>query len=111
MPSCEVEEKTFLDLQLIIDISNSMNPRLNQAQQKIINIINRISFENPGINISVRFLGYIDIYGNNKYYYINIDFTQEHEELKKKQEITTHYGGSEWPEDKAWGFEMALNKN
>ena len=31
MPSCEVEEKTFLDLQLIIDISNSMNPRLNQA--------------------------------------------------------------------------------
>ena len=56
-------------------------------------------------------MGYIDIYGNNKYYYINIDFTQEHEELKKKQEITTHYGGSEWPEDKAWGFEMALNKN
>ena len=110
----EVEEKTSLDLLFIMDLSCSMNPYYDQAKNNIINIMNRITFENPGINVSVGFIGYIDIdvYGNPVGNYVNIDFTLNHTELEEKiPEIIGCFYNGDLPEDMAWGFEMALDKN
>ena len=112
MSICEVEETTSLNLLFIMDTSGSMGPYLDQAKKNIINIMNRITYENKGINVSIGFIGYSDIHRNGEAYYTNIDFTQNRTELEKKiQSIILYGGGKDWPEDMAWAFEMALNKN
>ena len=112
MSICEVEETTSLNLLFIMDTSGSMGPYLEQAKKNIINIMNRITYENKGINVSIGFIGYSDIHRNGEAYYTNIDFTQNRTELEKKiHSITLYGGGKDWPEDMAWAFEMALNKS
>ena len=102
---CNVEETTSLNLLFIMDTSGSMGPFLEQAKKNIINIMNRITYENKGINVSIGFIGYSDIYNNGEDYYTNLDFTQNSTELEKKiQSITLYGGGKDWPEDMAWAF-------
>ena len=106
----DIEDNTSLDLLFIMDTSGSMIPYVSQAKANIINIIDRITLENVGINVSAGLIGYSDI--NTLANYTNIDFTQNHSELKNKLlKIYPYNGGYDTPEDMAWGFEMALNKS
>ena len=61
-----VIEKTSLDLLFVMDIAGSMYPYLNQAKQNILNIMNKIIIECPGIDINLGFIGYRDVYEVNK---------------------------------------------
>ena len=69
-----VEEQTSLDLLFIMDITLSMEPYLDQAKENVINIINRIPLECPGIDINLGFIGYRDEPDFKDY--VDIDFTQ-----------------------------------
>ena len=77
-----VEEKTSLDLLFIMDLTGSMGPYIEQAKQNIINIMNRIPIECPGISINLGYIGYRDIAEINLNYIVNIDFSQNYQKLQ-----------------------------
>ena len=105
-----VEERTSLDLLFIMDITGSMSAYVEQAKKNIINIINKIVDDCPGIDINMGFIGYRDkeeeLTGN----VVDIQFTKNHIELKNKIQSLVADGGGDTPEDVAWAFEKALNK-
>ena len=93
-----------------MDITGSMFSYVDQAKSNIINIINRIINECPGIDINLGFIGYRDIYEEAYGNVVDIEFTQNHTELKNEIENTFASGGDDEPEDVSWAFEKALNK-
>jgi methyl-accepting chemotaxis protein len=105
-----VEERTSLDLLFIMDITGSMGPYVEQAKANVIDIINRIINDCPGIDINLGFIGYRDIEEEITGDIIDIDFTKNHTELKNKIKNVEATGGGDEPEDVAWAFERALNK-
>ena len=106
-----VEQTTSLDLLFVMDITGSMVPYLEQAKQNVINIINKIILECPGIDINLGFIGYRDIYEINKKDYVDIDFTKDYLQLQNSIKKVNASGGADGPEDVAWAMEMSLNKN
>ena len=103
-----VEEKTSLDLLFIMDTTGSMDPYISQVKNNLVNIINKIVLECPGIDLNIGFIGYKDIDHTAKYY--DIDFTQSYEELKKIILNVVTTPGYDDPEDVEGAMEMALNK-
>ena len=79
-----VEKKTSLDLLFIIDATGSMGPYIDQVKQNIINVMNRIPFECPGININLGFIAYRDEYDIKRNDIVNIEFTQNFLQLENK---------------------------
>lgn len=71
----EIEAKTSLDLLFVMDITGSMGPYLNQVKINMINIINRIILECPGIDINIGFIGYLDVQYQSGLY-IDYDLTK-----------------------------------
>ena len=106
-----VEGKTSLDLLFIIDATESMGPYIDQVKQNIINIMNRIPMECPGININLGFIAYRDEYEIIRNDIVNIEFTQNFQELENKIKTVFPRGGADYPEEVAWGIEKALEKN
>ena len=107
-----VVEKTSLDLLFVMDITGSMTPYLDQSKQNIINIMNKIILECPGIDINLGFIGYRDVFGVDSNNYVDIDFTLNHTNLKNSiQNVNASGGGGDGPEDVAWALERALDKN
>ena len=106
-----VLEKTSLDLLFVMDITGSMSSYLNQAKQNIINIMNKIILECPGIDINLGFIGYRDVYEVTIKNYVDIDFTQNHQNLQDSIKNIIADGGADTPEDVAWALERALDKN
>ena len=105
-----VEEKTSLDLLFVMDITGSMKNYLEQAKKNVIDIINRILNECPGIDINLGYIGYKDFLDINDY--VNIDFTKEYQTLQNKIKNVQATGGEgDGPEDVAWAMEMALYKD
>ena len=102
-----VEISTSLDLLFIVDITGSMTSYMNEVKKNIISVINGIIDKCPGIDINLGFIGYRDFY--EKYY--DIDFTQEHENLKDMISEVYTSGGGDLPEDVAFALELALNKS
>ena len=108
----DVEEKTSLDLLFVMDITGSMQDYLEQAKQNVINMINRIIEECPGIDINLGFIGYRDIIETNNKDYVDIDFTKDYQSIKDAIKYVIASGGDgDGPEDVAWAMEMALNKD
>ena len=105
-----VEERTSLDLLFIMDITGSMGPYVNQAKNNIIDIINRIVNDCPGIDINLGFIGYRDFEEEITGDVVDIEFTKNHTELKNEINSVEASGGGDLPEDVAWAFEKALNK-
>ena len=103
-----VVEKTSLDLLFVMDITGSMSPYLNQSKQNIINIMNKIILECPGIDINLGFIGYRDVYEINNKNYVDIDFTQNHKSLQNSIQNVIASGGGDGPEDVAWALERVL---
>ena len=102
-----VEISTSLDLLFIVDITGSMKSYMNEVKKNIISVINGIIDKCPGIDINLGFIGYRDFY--EKYY--DIDFTQEHENLKDMISEVYTSGGGDLPEDVAFALELALNQS
>ena len=98
--------KTSLDLLFIMDLTGSMGGYIEEAKRNLINIMDRIIEQSPGIDINLGFIGYRDIPQEGGGEYINIDFTQNHTSI---QNVRAALGG-DTPEDVAWAFEKALNK-
>ena len=105
-----VEAKTSLDLLFIMDITGSMGTFLEEAKNNLINIINRIISECPGIDINLGFIGYRDIAEFSIGDYSDIDFTRDYIYVQEVIEGVFAYGGDDFPEDIAGAFELALNK-
>ena len=107
-----VEKKTSLDLLFIMDITGSMGPYIEQAKNNIINIMNRIPMECPGININLGFIGYRDIYEINMNDIVNIDFSQNYQQIEYKiKNVSASGGGGDGPEEVSWAIDKALEKN
>ena len=104
-----VEQKTSLDLLFIMDITGSMKPYLNQVQNNILNIINRIIAECPGIDVNLGLIAYREVHQVDKN--LNIEFTQNHLELKNIIKDIQTISNSDDVEDVAWGIEKATEKN
>ena len=104
--TANVEISTSLDLLFIIDITGSMRHYLEEVKNNILSIINGIIEKCPGIDINLGFIGYRD-FGEE---YTNIDFTKDHNYVKKIISNIKTSGGGDIPEDVAFAFELALNK-
>ena len=104
----KIRATTSLDLLFIVDITGSMKPYLEEIKEKIINIIDGIILNCPGIDINLGFIGYRDFYEN----YTDIDFTSDHKKLKDTiSDVYTSGGKWYYPdEDLAFALELALNK-
>ena len=106
----DVEASTSLDLLFIVDKTGSMQPYIDEVKQNMINIINGIIKECPGIDINLGFVGYGDFYEG----YYNISFTKDHNYIKRIINNVYASGGG-YPyypdEDVAFGLELALNKD
>lgn len=91
-----------------MDTFGSMDRFLKQVKQNLINIINEIILECPGIDLNIGFIGYKDVDHNTSYK--DIDFTKNHEELKNSVINLVTYPGYDNPEDAESAMEMALKK-
>jgi len=106
-----VESRTSLDLLFIMDLTASMEPYIEEAKNNLIYIVDSIIEESPGIDINLGFIGYRDIEEELGGEYVNVEFTKNHIEVRDIiSRIHTGYGG-DIPEDVAWAFERALEKN
>ena len=107
-----VQEETSLDLMFIMDLTGSMRYFIEQAKENVINIINRIVIECPGIDVYLSFIGYRDVNDIASGHYTIIDFTKDHYQFQNAiKGVTASGGNDDWSEDMAWGFENALSKN
>ena len=89
-----VEERTSLDLLFIMDITGSMGPYVEQAKSNLINIINKIIDDCPGIDINLGFIGYRDEEEELTGDVIDIPFTKNHNQLKNEiQNVSAEGGG------------------
>ena len=103
-----VVEKTSLDLLFVMDMTGSMKDFIEDAKRNVINIINQLILECPGIDINLGFIGYREI-GEE---YISIEFTKEYEQLKNSiKNVYASGGQGDGPEDVAWAMEEANYKN
>ena len=105
-----IETSTSLDLLFIMDVTGSMEPYIDKVKSDLINIINGIIKESPGIDINLGFVGYRD-YGD---IYENIDFMKDHAQFKNIIKDIHASGGAyniHTDEDVALGLEMALEKS
>jgi len=107
-----VQEETSLDLMFIMDLTGSMRYFIEQAKENVINIINRIVAECPGIDVYLSFIGYRDVGDISAGDYTIIDFTKNHYQFQNSiKGVTAHGGNDDWSEDMAWGFERALERS
>ena len=107
-----IVEKTSLDLLFVMDITGSMKNFLEDAKKNVINIINQIILECPGIDINLGFIGYRDVPEIERKEYVDIEFTKEYEQLKNSiKDVIAAGGVGDGPEDVAWAMEQAVNKN
>ena len=107
-----VEEKTSLDLMFIMDLTGSMSSYINQAKNNVINIMNKIPIECPGIDINLGFIGYRDVDDIKMGQYTIIDFTKNHSELQNSiKGVYASGGNGDWSEDMNWAFEKALEQS
>ena len=105
-----IETSTSLDLLFIMDVTGSMEPYIDKVKEDLINIINGVIEESPGIDINLGFVGYRDYYDK----FEEIDFTKDHEQFKNIiSNIHASGGGYNYytDEDVAQGLEMALKKS
>lgn len=104
--------KRRLDILFIIDSTNSANTHLESIKKKFNEMIKDICSKCPTALIYIGFIGYTDFseldLGDN---YIDIDFTDEKEEISKKIETLEPHGGGDEPEDLAGAFDLALQKH
>ena len=93
-----------------MDLTGSMEKYLKEVKTNLLDIIDKVIDQTPGIDINLGFIGYSDIPEEGAGPYIDIDFTQNHTQLSNQINDLATNGGGDTPEDVAWAFEKALIK-
>ena len=103
--------KSRLDLLFIIDSTNSTNPYLENIKGNLNRMLKNISDNCPTATIYIGFIGYTDFneieLGEE---YIDIELTEDKEEINQKIKDLEAHGGGDEAEDLAGAFELSLNK-
>ena len=107
----EIIPKTSLDLLYLMDTTGSMEQYVDITKKRLKEIMNKIKHECSGVDINLGFIGYKDVAEIKINDFLNIDFTTDHESVKKEIENIKVGGGDDTAEDVAWAFERALEKN
>jgi len=106
-----IEEKTSLDLLFVMDLTGSMSYYIEEAKDNILEIINRVISDCPGIDINLGFIGYRDIEEHEYGYYVDVNFTKNYTELKGIIDDVYADGLADTPEDVSWAMEKSLQKD
>lgn len=106
-----VIKRNSLDLLLIMDITGSMELYLEQVKKRLFEILGNIEKKCLGVDINLGFIGYKDVEEIKNNDYININFTNKYNEVKKEMSEIKVGGGDDTAEDIAFAFELALQKN
>jgi hypothetical protein len=105
----EFINKSRLDILFIIDTTNSINTYLNDIKNNFTYMINSIVNNCPTATIFTGFIGYSDFseldLGEK---YINIDFTDNSNEINEKIKGLESKGGGDEAEDLCGAFDLAL---
>ena len=106
----KIIKQTSIDILYLMDITGSMEAYVDNTKKELINVMKKIIDSFNGIDINLGFIGYKDLEEHSKNDYIDINFTQNHQEIRKKIEEVQIGGGGDIAEDIAWAFDRALNK-
>ena len=108
----KVKAHSRFDLLFIMDITNGMTAYLAQLKRDLLKIISTIREKCLGIEIYLGFIGYRDLndldLGEN---YIDLDFTNDYESIKKSIDAVQAGGGGDIPEDLCGGLELGTKKS
>ena len=108
----KVKAHSRFDLLFIMDITNGMTAYLAQLKRDLLKIISTIREKCLGIEIYLGFIGYKDLndldLGEN---YIDLDFTNDYESIKKSIDAVQAGGGGDIPEDLCGGLELGTKKS
>ena len=108
----KIKNQIRLDLLFIMDITNSMDDYLNQVKTDILKMISTIKKDCAGIDIFLGFIGYKDFMDLDLgTQYINLEFTNDYESIRKNIEFVEADGGGDTPEDLCGGLELGKNKD
>ena len=106
-----LKEQSRLDLLFIMDITNSMDIYLDEVKEKFFSIIDTIRKECAGVEIFLGFIGYRDFsdldFGEK---YINLELTDELENILKNIKDINAEGGGDIPEDLCGALEFGKSK-
>ena len=106
-----LKEQSRLDLLFIMDITNSMDIYLDEVKEKFFSIIDTIRKECAGVEIFLGFIGYRDFsdldFGEK---YINLELTDELENILKNIKDINAEGGGDIPEDLCGALEFGKTK-
>ena len=108
----KVKAHSRFDLLFIMDITNGMTAYLAQIKRDLLKMISTIQEKCLGIEIYLGFIGYRDLndldLGEN---YIDLDFTNDYESIKKSIDAVQAGGGGDIPEDLCGGLELGTKKS
>ena len=108
----KVKAHSRFDLLFIMDITNGMTAYLAQIKRDLLKMISTIQEKCLGIEIYLGFIGYKDLndldLGEN---YIDLDFTNDYESIKKSIDAVQAGGGGDIPEDLCGGLELGTKKS
>ena len=108
----KVKAHSRFDLLFIMDITNGMTAYLAQIKRDLLKMISTIQEKCLGIEIYLGFIGYRDLndldLGEN---YIDLDFTNDYEIIKKSIDAVQAGGGGDIPEDLCGGLELGTKKS
>jgi myosin protein heavy chain len=108
----KVKAHSRFDLLFIMDITNGMTAYLAQLKRDLLKMISTIQEKCLGIEIYLGFIGYRDLndldLGEN---YIDLDFTNDYESIKKSIDAVQAGGGGDIPEDLCGGLELGTKKS
>jgi myosin protein heavy chain len=108
----KVKAHSRFDLLFIMDITNGMTAYLAQLKRDLLEMISTIREKCLGIEIYLGFIGYKDLndldLGEN---YIDLDFTNDYESIKKSIDAVQAGGGGDIPEDLCGGLELGTKKS
>lgn len=107
-----VKFNACLDLLIIMDITDSMNPYVDDVKNKLLKMIKKLNDTCPNCELLIGFIGYKDFEDLNRgEKYIDIDFSKDYRRIKSVIEGIKVSGGGDIAEDVAGALEMSLNKS
>jgi len=109
----KIKAQSRFDLLFIMDITNGMSNYLSQVKGDFIkNMISTVQKKCAGIEIYLGFIGYRDLMNLDLgEIYIDLDFTNDYESIKKSIESVQVGGGGDIPEDLCGGLELGKQKS
>ena len=108
----DIVKKFVIDIQILIDITGSMESYLSEAKKFLKKLVNDLIHSYIGLTIRISFIGYRDINTDLKEEEnVDIDFTENHEYITNSIINCKAMGGGDTCEDVAGALEKGIKKN